>query len=157
MTIAEAFEAHHGYTIKVACGLCGNLPDAEDLASEMWLRMVRYWGRVDDRNLRGLFWTALHNLYHDNYHRRKLPPVSIDTVPDWADEGAPYSDYMANPITLDTIVESRERFERIRVAVLALSGPERRAVADSLAGAHLENAQRVALHRARRHLREAVA
>ena len=157
ITMAEAFEAHQPYLLRVAYGLTGNPETAADLVQDMWVRALRRWSQTDDRNLRGYLSLILHRLFIDDRKAQRNKAVSLDSVPDWADDGNPYSDYVATPISLDTIVESRERWRLVVVAVRTLPKPEQRAVASVVAGAHHQpNAQRVALHRARKHLREAV-
>lgn len=162
MTPAEAFDAYNGYLFKVACGLTDNKQDAEDLVQDAWVRVLRYWDdRKDDQNLRGYFRVIVQHLFIDRYRAAHIVAVSIDSVPDWTEDGHPYSDYMANRITLETIVESRERFEAVKAAIQRLSPVEQRAVA--MAAGHQKRwgqgtpaAERIALHRARKHLREAV-
>ena len=156
MKPAEAFEAYNGYLFKVACGLTDNKQDAEDLVQDAWVRVLRYWDdRKDDQNLRGYFRVIVQRLFIDRHRAAHIVAVSIDSVPDWADDGNPYSDYVAAPITLDTIVESRERLRQVIEALKTLSETERRAVAALEQGGATVK-ERVALHRARRHLREAV-
>ena len=156
ISLAEAYEAHHGYLLRVAWALTHHMPEAEDMESTLWCRVVVRWSQIDQRNIRGYLSQGLYHLNTDRLRQRA--PVSIDTVPEWADDGHPYSDYMKSPISIDTIVESRERFAAVKAAVLALSAPERRAIAAAALGLdHQVNAQRVALHRARKRLRRLCA
>ena len=163
MTFEEAYEAYTRHLIKVACGLTGNLPDAEDLVSGTWLKLYPRWAIIEDRNIRGYCVTVLRHLHIDTM-RATHPTVSIDTAPDWTDDGRPGSDYLENGVSLDAIVESRDRYRRVLVALMILSKTERRAVVNAATrqgylrdGHENGNAERVALHRARKHLREAVA
>ena len=161
--LADAVAAHQDYLLRVAFSLTHNRLDAEDLLQSMWLKVVRYWGQADDRNLRGYFRTVLKNVYIDGYRAHQVDVLSIDDSPhdEW-DKAAPWSDYLVNRITLEDIVESRERFEAVKAAVQTLSPVEQRAVA--MAAGHQTRrghpgppaAERIALHRARKHLREAV-
>ena len=155
ISLTAAFEAHQGYLLGVAYGMTGSRVEAEDLVSVLWIRVIPRWELIDDQNLRGMFWRILANLNTDRL--RMQWAVSIDTVPEWADDGRPYSDYMADPVSIDAIVEGRERFERVKAVLRTLSEPEQRAVASAAWGqTHQPNAQRIALHRARKRLKEAV-
>ena len=162
ISLAEAVAAHQDYLLRVAFSLTHNRLDAEDLLQSMWLRVVRYWGQTDDRNLRGYFRTVLKNVYIDGYRAHQVDVLSIDDSPhgDW-DNASPWSDFLATRISLEDIVESRERFEAVKAAIQTLSPVEQRAVA--MAAGHQTRrghttpaAERIALHRARKHLREAV-
>ena len=156
MTVTDAYEQHQSYLLRVAYGMVGNMADAEDMVSMMWVRVLPHWDRLEDTNLRGYLWQTLKRL---NIDRRWIRyAVSFDSVPDWAGDGHPYSDYVACQISLDTIVESRERLRDVIAALKALREDEQHVVALAVerwgAKQGLPNRQRVALHRARKHLRE---
>ena len=51
ITITEAFEAYHGYLLRVAVGLTSDPDIADDLVSATWERAVRNWHHVDDSNM----------------------------------------------------------------------------------------------------------
>lgn len=163
ISLAEAFEAHQPYLLRVAYRLTGNQLDAEDLVGALWERMVKHWDRMDDRNLRSYFVTAMKRQAIDNYRVTHFVAISIDTVPGWAEDGNPWSDYLVNQVSLETIVESRDRLRRVVEALKALPVHERRAVVNAVEWEKRErtqagngNSERVALYRARKHLREAV-
>ena len=161
ISLAEAYEAHQAYLYRVAYSLTHNPEDAADLVQDTWVKVLRYWEKADDRNLRSYFRTVLKNLYVDAY-RAHVDVLSIDESPNGElNNAAPWSDFIVTRISLEDIVESRERFEAVKAAIQTLSPVEQRAVA--MAAGHQTRrghttpaAERIALHRARKHLREAV-
>ena len=161
LTITEAFEQHQSYLLGMAYRMTGNYEDAADLVSVMWVRVLPHWARLEDNNLMGYLRRVLMNLNNDRSHLRYT--VSIDSSPDWADNGQPYSNYIECPISIDTIVESRDQLRRVLVLIKTMPPYQQRAIAGALAYGNRErtnatytSGQRSALSHARKKLREAV-
>lgn len=83
---------HERLVLATALRLLGNLPDAQDAAQEVFLRLFRNLGKVEaSGNLSGWLYRVTVNVCHDQ-RRRKPPETAIEAAGAIAAAGDPQCD-----------------------------------------------------------------
>jgi RNA polymerase sigma-70 factor (ECF subfamily) len=100
-----------------ALRLLGNLEDAKDASQEVFLRLYRNLGKVEESNFSGWLYRVTVNVCHDIGRKRK-PSVAMEDVPEPVSAG----DDPQQTLT------GMERQRILRMSLRALSEKERTAV-----------------------------
>ena len=135
VNVETLYQSHHRELVQYVTNLTGNPEDADDVAQETYLRLVRR-PPADERDLRAWLFRVATNILRDQWkherHERRL-----DQMPDRAPMGDP-------PPTPDVYVERSEARVRLAHILEPLSVKERTALLMREAGfAHREIAEAV--------------
>ena len=165
--LTAVFERYHGRLLLHARNYTQEPTVAEDLVSAAWERVVRYWPRYVDRGAdaadsEGRMWAWLRTILHHamiDVWRQRVVLVSLTVVVDGEEMDARWSALQTTDDTLPRL-EAQERLAEVRRQLALLPESQRRVVVMAVerwgTQAHMSDTERVALHRARRRLREAI-
>ena len=112
---AELYRRYGADVYRFALYLCGNAAEAEDIASETFVRVFTAAARVDAATVKGYLFTIARNLFLQA--RRRAPHEALDDEA-WHDPGP-------GP---EAIAEGRDELRAVLAALGALAEDERAAL-----------------------------
>lgn len=118
MTDFEALCAHHSRDIyRFALYLCANHAEAEDIASETFVRAWNATGRIRAATAKSYLFAIARNCYLERLRRRAKQTQLDDAMPD--SRANPYAD-VERRIELDRIIAALQKMPEVDRTVLLL-------------------------------------
>ena len=77
----DVMRQYERLVLGTALRLVGSLPDAQDVSQEVFLRLYKNLGKVEERNLPGWLYRVTVNACHD-LRRRRPASVSVEDAPE---------------------------------------------------------------------------